>query len=176
MKTSKFSDSQTMAILKQGESGVPVATLCREHGISSATYYKWRTKFGGMDASLIGRLKELERENARLKRMSQTRCWTQTSSRRPWQKSGSAICPQTDGAKRSGDTSNQRQAKLPNLQRQPDLLPLRGKEQRREQSCRRQLDRAVAVPAHMRLWAHNPASEERPRQALESQAGVPRLL
>ena len=69
MKTSKFSDSQIMAILKQGESGVPVGTLCREHGISSATYYKWRAKFGGMDASLISRLKELERENARLKRM-----------------------------------------------------------------------------------------------------------
>jgi putative transposase len=69
MKTSKFSDSQIMAILKQGESGVPVAALVREHGISSATYYKWRNKFGGMDASLISRLKELERENARLKRM-----------------------------------------------------------------------------------------------------------
>jgi putative transposase len=69
MKTSKFSDSQIMAILKQGESGVPVSTLCREHGMSSASYYKWRTKFGGMDASLISRLKELERENARLKRM-----------------------------------------------------------------------------------------------------------
>jgi putative transposase len=69
MKTSKFSDSQIMVILKQGESGVPVSTLCREHGMSSASYYKWRTKFGGMDASLISRLKELERENARLKRM-----------------------------------------------------------------------------------------------------------
>ena len=69
MKTSKFSDSQIMAILKQGESGIPVSTLCREHGMSSASYYKWRTKFGGMDASLISRLKELERENARLKRM-----------------------------------------------------------------------------------------------------------
>jgi putative transposase len=69
MKTSKFSDSQIMAILKQGESGVPVSTLCREHGMSSASYYKWRTKFGGMDVSLISRMKELERENARLKRM-----------------------------------------------------------------------------------------------------------
>ena len=69
MKTSKFSDNQIMAILKQGESGVPVSTLCREHGMSSASYYKWRTKFGGMDASLMSRMKELERENARLKRM-----------------------------------------------------------------------------------------------------------
>jgi putative transposase len=69
MKTSKFSDSQIMAILKQGESGVPVNTLCREHGMSSASYYKWRTKFGGMDASLISRLKDLESENRRLKKM-----------------------------------------------------------------------------------------------------------
>jgi putative transposase len=69
MKTSKFSDSQIMAILKQGESGVPVSTLCREHGMSSASYYKWRTKFGGMDASLISRLKDLESENRRLKKM-----------------------------------------------------------------------------------------------------------
>ena len=69
MKTSKFSDSQIMAILKQGESGVPVSTLCREHGMSSASYYKWRTKFGGMNASLISRLKELESENKRLKKM-----------------------------------------------------------------------------------------------------------
>ena len=60
MKTSKFSASQIMAILKQGETGVPVSTLCREHGMSSASYYKWRTKFGGMDSSLISRLKELE--------------------------------------------------------------------------------------------------------------------
>jgi len=69
MKTSKMSDSQVMAILKQGQTGIPMSSLCREHGISSATYYKWRAKFGGMDASLISRLKELERENARLKRM-----------------------------------------------------------------------------------------------------------
>ena len=69
MKTSKFSDSQIMAILKQGETGVPVSALCREHGMSSASYYKWRTKFGGMDASLISRLKDLESENRRLKKM-----------------------------------------------------------------------------------------------------------
>ncbi len=69
MKTSKFTESQIMAILKQGESGIPVAEICREHGISSALYYRWRSKYGGMDASLIARLKELERENAQLKKM-----------------------------------------------------------------------------------------------------------
>ena len=69
MKTSRFSDSQILAILQQAEKGIPVADLCREHGMSSATFYKWRSKYGGMDASLMARLKELEKENARLKRM-----------------------------------------------------------------------------------------------------------
>ncbi len=69
MKTSKFTDSQIMSILKQAESGTPVATLCREHGMSNATFYKWRAKYGGMDASLIARQKELEAENAKLKKM-----------------------------------------------------------------------------------------------------------
>lgn len=69
MKTSKFSDNQIVAILKQAEAGTPVPELCREHNISSATFYKWRSKFGGMDASLVSRLKELEEENRRLKKM-----------------------------------------------------------------------------------------------------------
>jgi len=69
MKSSKFSDSQIMAILKQAEAGTPVPKLCREHGVSSATIYKWRAKFGGMDTSLMARLKELEAENSRLKRL-----------------------------------------------------------------------------------------------------------
>ena len=69
MKKSKFTDSQIMSILKQNESGVKVTDLCREHGISSATFYKWRSKYGGMDASMITRLKELEAENASLKKM-----------------------------------------------------------------------------------------------------------
>ena len=69
MKTSRFTDSQILSILKQAESGTPVRTLCRAHGMSSASFYKWRAKFGGMDASLMARLKELEAENAKLKKM-----------------------------------------------------------------------------------------------------------
>ena len=69
MKKSKYSDAQIMSILKQAEGGVPVAYLCREHGMSSASFYKWRAKYGGMDASLIARMKELDEENRRLKRM-----------------------------------------------------------------------------------------------------------
>lgn len=69
MKKSKFSDSQVLTILKQAEAGAPVPQVCREHGISSATFYKWRAKYGGMDASLMARLKELEAENSRLKKL-----------------------------------------------------------------------------------------------------------
>jgi putative transposase len=69
MKTSRYSDSQIMAILKQSESGTTVPELCREYGMSSATFYKWRSKYGGMDASMISRLKELEAENRQLKKM-----------------------------------------------------------------------------------------------------------
>ncbi len=69
MKKSRFSDHQIIQILKQAEAGKPVPELCREHGMSSATFYKWRGKFGGMDASMVARLKELEAENAKLKKM-----------------------------------------------------------------------------------------------------------
>ena len=69
MKKSKFSEAQIFAILKEGESGVPVAELCRKYGMSSATYYAWRSKYGGMDASLMAEMKALPAENNRLKRM-----------------------------------------------------------------------------------------------------------
>ena len=69
MKKSRYSDSQIIAIIKQAEAGTPVAELCREHGMSSASFYKWRSKYGGMDAPMMTRLKELEDENRRLKKM-----------------------------------------------------------------------------------------------------------
>ena len=69
MKKSRFTDGQVLAILKEAEGGQPVPALCREHGMSSASFYKWRAKYGGMDASLMKRMKELEDENRRLKKM-----------------------------------------------------------------------------------------------------------
>ena len=69
MKKSRFTDSQIMAALKRVEAGLSVPEICRELGISSATFYKWRAKFGGMDTSMMARMKELEQENARLKKM-----------------------------------------------------------------------------------------------------------
>lgn len=69
MKKSRFTDSQIMSVLKQLEAGVSVAELSREHNVSTATLYQWRAKYGGMDTSMLKRLKELEAENARLKKM-----------------------------------------------------------------------------------------------------------
>ena len=69
MKKSKFTDSQIMAALKKAEAGIAVPDLCRELGISVATFYKWRSKYGGMDTSMMSRMKELEEENRRLRKM-----------------------------------------------------------------------------------------------------------
>ena len=69
MKKSRYTDSQILSILKQNEAGTSVADLCREHGMSDASFYKWRSKYGGMDVSLMKRMKELEDENRRLKKM-----------------------------------------------------------------------------------------------------------
>ena len=69
MKKSKFSDSQIIDALKRVEGGLSVPELCRELGISSATFYKWRAKYGGLDVSMLARMKELEAENALLKKM-----------------------------------------------------------------------------------------------------------
>ncbi len=69
MKMTRYSEPQILAILRQAEGGVPVAELCREHGMSNASFYKWRAKYGGMDASMVSQMKAMEDENRRLKRM-----------------------------------------------------------------------------------------------------------
>jgi putative transposase len=69
MKKSRFSEQQIISILKQADAGVKVQDLCRQHGISDATYYKWKSRYGGMEASDIKRLREVETENSKLKRM-----------------------------------------------------------------------------------------------------------
>jgi len=69
MKNGRFGDAQIMAVLKQAEGGVPVSELCREHGMSSSSIYKWRAKFGGMDVSLVAEMNDMAEQNRRLKKM-----------------------------------------------------------------------------------------------------------
>ena len=69
MKMTRYSDPQILAILRQGEGGVPVSELCHEHAMSNAPFYKWRSKYDGMDASMISQMKALEDQNRRLKKM-----------------------------------------------------------------------------------------------------------
>ena len=72
MKKKRFSEEQIIAVLKEGEAGMPVAELCRKHRVGESTYYKWRTKYAGMDIAEVKRLKQLEDENRRLKQMYAT--------------------------------------------------------------------------------------------------------
>ena len=69
MRNSRFTETQIVSILKSADAGKKVKDICREHGISDATYYKWKSKYGGLDASELKRIKELEAENSKLKRM-----------------------------------------------------------------------------------------------------------
>jgi putative transposase len=69
MKRTRFSESQIVAILKEADAGIKIKDLCREHGISDATYYNWKAKYGGLEASDLKRLKEMEGELSKLKRM-----------------------------------------------------------------------------------------------------------
>lgn len=69
MKRSRFSEEQIIAILKEQEAGAPTADVCRRHGVSSATFYKWKAKFGGLEVSEAKRLRQLEDENAKLKKL-----------------------------------------------------------------------------------------------------------
>lgn len=137
MKTFRFTDSQIIAILKQAEAGSPVPELCREHGISNATFYKWRSKFGGMDASLMARMKELEEENRRLKKMYVEERLKARSSRRRSQKNGCAISAAGDGAMGRNGPLSHGQAGMQGVWHQPDLLPVQGQAGRRKRPhCR----------------------------------------
>ncbi len=134
MKKSRFTDSQIIAVSKQAETGTPVPELCREHGISSATFYKWRSKFGGMDASLMSQLKELQEENRRLKKIHAESQMTAEVLHEAMEKNGEAISTPGDGQVGSGEQGAEHPARLPGVRGQPDLLPLSSQSERRKRA------------------------------------------
>lgn len=124
MKKSRYTDNQIISILKQAEAGTAVPELCREHGMSSASFYKWRAKYGGMDASLMARLKELEEENRRLKKMYAEERLKAEIVTEALEKSGEAVSAQRDGQARRIRERSEHPLGMPGVWHQRDLLPL----------------------------------------------------
>jgi putative transposase len=149
MKKSRFTEAQIMGVLRQAEGGMPVPELCREHGISSATFYKWRAKYGGMDASMVSQMKALEDENRWLKRMfadlsmqadllrealgkkrrGQLSAWGEPARRHRFKAAG-------ERREGGGDEGGQHCAGLSCVRRQRDLFPLQPEARRRERDDR----------------------------------------
>jgi putative transposase len=95
MKKTRFTETQIVSILKQQEAGKSTKEVCREHGISDATFYNWKSKYGGMEASDVKRIKELEEENARLKRMYSNLAMDMEILRDVFTKKGWALPPKS---------------------------------------------------------------------------------
>ena len=125
MKKSRFTDSQIIEAIKRVEAGLAVPELCRELGISSATFYKWRSKYGGMDVSLMARMKELEAENARLRKMYVEEKLKAEIVTEALEKSGEAVSPPRDGPTCSAVSRHIDPDGLRGVRGQPDLLPVR---------------------------------------------------
>ncbi len=142
MKKGQFSESVIFQVLKEAEAGVPVPELCRKHGMSSASFYKWRAKYGGMDDSHMKRLKELEAENARLKKMYAEEKLKAEIVAEALEKSGEAISTQGDGTTRGGRARHQHPTCLSSIRYLRDLLSLPGQAQRRQR-----IDRGLAATA-----------------------------
>lgn len=175
MKKSRFTDSQIIAVLKQAQAGAPVPELCREHGISSATFYKWRSKFGGMDVSMVARMKELEEENRRLKKMYAEAQLSTDLLKEALAKNGEAISATRDGPIGSHERAHEHPPRLPDLRGEPDLLPLPGQGQRAERPDRRLAGPPDDRPSRLGLWPVLPVPAQREGLWLESQAGLPDL-
>ncbi len=118
MKKTRFTEAQIMGVLRQMEGVVPAAELCREHGMSSATLYKWRAKYGGMDASLISEMKAMAEENRRLKRMYADVSMQNDLLKEALGKNETASSAPRVGRESGGDEGGQHCAGVPGVRRQ----------------------------------------------------------
>ena len=132
MKIGRFSESQIVAILNQASSGVPVPALCREHGISSSTFYKWRSKYGGMDVSMLRRMKELESELSRFRRMYADKSLQYEIVKEALEKSSEASLPSQAGLGNGIERQGPDIGGLPRIRYQRRVLSLRAQARRGE--------------------------------------------
>ena len=127
MKPNRYSNPQILSILRQADGGVPVADLCREHGMSSASFYKWRAKFGGMDASMIIQMRSIEDENRRLKKMFAELSMQNELLKEALGKNRPDLSTPRDGRECDGATRDQPCTGLPDLWYQRKLFSLQPK-------------------------------------------------
>ena len=123
-KINRYSDPLILSILRKAEGGVAQATLCRDHGMSSTSFYKWRVKFGGMDASMISQMRSIEDENRQLKKMFAELSMQNELLKEALEKNRPAIPTPRDGRDCSGAARGQHCAGLPDVRCQLDLSSL----------------------------------------------------
>jgi len=126
MKRSRFTEDQIIGILKEHESGISVADLCRKHGVSDATVYKWKAKYGGMDVSEAKRLKALEDENGKLKKLLADAMLDNSALKDLLGKNGDARREAASGRASCGGSRDERTAGVPGDRLLPDDHALRG--------------------------------------------------
>src|SRR5262249_39070605 len=124
MKRSRFTEEQIIAILREQEAGVATAEVCRRHGVSSATFYKWKAKFGGLDVSDVRRLKALEEENGRLKRMLADAMLDNAALKDLLGKSGDPRCASGGGDASAPGLRDERAAGVPGDWKRPHQCAL----------------------------------------------------
>ena len=124
MKRSRFTDEQIIGVLKEHEAGAKVADLCRKHGMSDATLYSWKSKYGGMDISEVKRLRGLEDENSKLKRLLADAMLDNAALKDLLGKNGSARCEARGGRASSDGVRDERAAGVHGDRREPDDGPL----------------------------------------------------